>query len=239
MRSELEEQARKFATAAHARVDQKRKYTNAPYITHPAAVVEIMRSVPHTEEMLAAAWLHDTVEDTGTKLIEIRVLLGRAVADLVEWLTDVSKPEDGQRSVRKRLDLEHIAQAPADAQTVKLADLIDNSRSILERDPSFARVYLAEKRMLLQVLTRGDKTLYKMAQAIVEKNAAAFTTLARELSRSSVKKLERILEKSLRDKGLLEASLDANHVVWVTAKEDSQVIALLTQDVWDGVKGVT
>src|SRR5580704_307796 len=71
MRSELEEQARKFATAAHARVDQKRKYTNAPYITHPAAVVEIMRSVPHTEEMLAAAWLHDTVEDCGVGIAAI------------------------------------------------------------------------------------------------------------------------------------------------------------------------
>ncbi|VDZ55823.1 bifunctional (p)ppGpp synthetase II/ guanosine-3',5'-bis pyrophosphate 3'-pyrophosphohydrolase [Serratia odorifera] len=64
MSSTLVERARRYATKAHAAIDQRRKYTNAPYIVHPQAVVEIVRSVPHTDEMLAAAWLHDTVEDT-------------------------------------------------------------------------------------------------------------------------------------------------------------------------------
>jgi (p)ppGpp synthase/HD superfamily hydrolase len=165
--SSLEERARDFATAQHAAIDQRRKYTGEPYIHHPAAVAELVRSVPHTEEMIAAAWLHDTVEDTSATLDEVRARFGDAVAALVEHLTDVSKPEDGNRAQRKAIDLAHTAKASPDAKTVKLADLIDNSRSILERDPEFARVYIEEKRRLLEVLREGDPTLYSMANRIV------------------------------------------------------------------------
>jgi len=162
------DRARVFATAAHAAVGQVRKYTFEPYIVHPAEVAGIVAARPHDPEMVAAAWLHDTVEDTGVSIEDIRAEFGDKVAELVGWLTDVSKPEDGNRAVRKALDREHIAQAPAAAQTVKLADLIANSRSILAHDPEFARVFLAEKRMLLEVLTRGDAELMAQARCIVE-----------------------------------------------------------------------
>ena len=85
-------------------------------------------------------------------------------------LTDVSRPEDGNRAARKTLDREHIAKASPQAKTIKIADLIDNSRSIMAHDPQFARVYLAEKRLLLDVLTEGDPTLYAMARRIVDGN---------------------------------------------------------------------
>ena len=161
------ERARVFATAAHAAVGQVRKYTFEPYIVHPTEVASIVATVPHTNEMLAAAYLHDTVEDTGVSIVDIQVEFGNEVASLVSWLTDVSKPEQGNRAVRKAIDREHTAMAPAAAQTVKLADLIANSRSILAHDPAFARVYLEEKRMLLEVLTRGDATLMAQARRIV------------------------------------------------------------------------
>lgn len=161
------ERARIFATAAHAAVKQVRKYTGEPYIVHPSEVASIVATVPHTNEMLAAAYLHDTVEDTGVTIEDIRAEFGDAVVELVGWLTDVSKPADGNRAVRKAIDREHTAMAPADAATVKLADLISNSRSILAHDPTFAKVYLEEKRMLLEVLTRGDTTLMAEARRIV------------------------------------------------------------------------
>jgi len=162
------ERARVFATAAHAAVKQVRKYTFEPYIVHPAEVAGMIDSLEGaTFEMVAAAWLHDVVEDTGVSLEVIRAEFGDKVAELVGWLTDVSKPEDGNRAVRKAIDREHTARAPAEAQTVKLADLIANSRSILAHDPAFARVYLEEKRMLLEVLTRGDATLMAQARRIV------------------------------------------------------------------------
>ena len=161
--TDIVEKARVFATAAHAAVSQLRKYTHEPYIVHPTEVVSIVRTVPHTPAMLSAAWLHDVVEDTGVPIETIRTEFGEEVAELVGWLTDVSRPEQGNRSVRKAIDRAHTAMAPAAAQTVKLADLISNSRSIMAHDPKFAVTYLAEKLQLLMVMTRGDATL--MAEA--------------------------------------------------------------------------
>lgn len=160
----LVETAQVFAGAAHRAVKQLRKYTNEPYIVHPAEVARIVATVPEaTEEMIAAAWLHDVVEDTGVTLDEIHLYFGADVAKLVFWLTDASKPEDGNRAARKAIDREHIAKAPAEAQTIKLADLISNTKSIVEHDPAFAVIYLEEKKMLLDVMTRGDARL--MAEA--------------------------------------------------------------------------
>ena len=158
------ERARVFATAAHAAVAQLRKYTNEPYIVHPAEVASIVRSVPHTDAMLAAAWLHDVVEDTGVTLETVRAEFGDEVAELVGWLTDVSRPDHGNRAARKAVDRAHSAMAPAAAQTVKLADLISNTRSILEHDQKFAKTYLEEKRLLLEVMTKGDATLMAIAR---------------------------------------------------------------------------
>jgi guanosine-3',5'-bis(diphosphate) 3'-pyrophosphohydrolase len=165
MSVELILKARTFAVAAHAAVAQLRKYTNEPYIVHPAEVFSIVSTVPGaTPEMLAAAWLHDVVEDTGVTIEVIKQEFGQEVADLVGWLTDVSRPEQGNRATRKAIDRAHTAMAPAAAQTVKLADLISNTRSIVEHDPDFAKTYLAEKRLLLEVMTKGDPVLLAQAR---------------------------------------------------------------------------
>lgn len=160
--------AQVYAMAAHAAVGQKRKYTGEPYIVHPAEVASIVARVPGaTPDMVAAAWLHDVVEDTGCTFTDIHMAFGIDIATLVGWLTDVSRPEDGNRAKRKAMDREHTAAAPAEAQTIKLADLISNSRSIMQHDPEFARVYLEEKRLLLEVLTKGDPSLHAEASAFL------------------------------------------------------------------------
>ena len=160
----LVEHARMFAHGAHFAVGQLRKYTNEPYIVHPFEVASIVATVPSaTPEMIAAAWLHDVVEDTEVTLDQIHLVFGADVAKLVFWLTDTSKPEDGNRAARKAIDRAHIAAAPAEAQTVKLADLISNTKSIMAHDPEFAKVYLEEKRLLLEVMTKGHPAL--MAEA--------------------------------------------------------------------------
>lgn len=161
--------ARTFALAAHSAVAQLRKYTNEPYIVHPQEVARIVGTVPHSYEMLAAAWLHDVVEDTGVTIEVIRAEFGEQVAELVGWLTDVSRPEQGNRATRKAIDRAHTAMAPKDAQTIKLADLISNCSSILEYDPEFAKTYLEEKRLLLEVLSKGDRELWQQANSIVSK----------------------------------------------------------------------
>ena len=100
---DMESRALSFATAAHASIDQRRKYTGEPYIVHPVAVAEIVRSVPHTPEMIAAAYLHDVVEDTPVTIAEIESEFGSTISGLVGWLTDVSAPSDGNRRSRMRL----------------------------------------------------------------------------------------------------------------------------------------
>lgn len=165
--SDLVKKALKFATQAHG--EQKRKYTGQPYIVHPVEVMNIVKTVEHDDEMLAAALLHDVVEDTPVTIEEIEELFGSDVASLVSDLTDVSKPEDGNRKFRKAMDREHSAAASARAQTIKLADLISNGVDILEHDRHFAKVFLAEKDLLLDVLTKGDKSLWKKAAEIVSK----------------------------------------------------------------------
>lgn len=163
----LETRAKEFASYHHARINQRRKYTGEPYITHPEAVAEIVRAVPHTEEMLAAAWLHDTVEDTEATFAEVEAMFGVEVCCLVEQLTDVSSAHDGLREHRKEMDRRHMERASPAAKTVKLADLIHNSESIVRMNPKFAKVYLEEKRELLKVLKEGDPILYAKASELL------------------------------------------------------------------------
>ena len=150
-----------FAAEAHG--NQRRKYTGEPYLVHPMAVSRLVVSAGGDRQMVVAALLHDTVEDTPVTFQDIRAAFGRDVMELVEDLTDVSRPQDGNRKVRKRIDREHTAMASPRAKTIKIADLIDNTRSIVEHDAAFARVYLAEKRLLLEVLQQGHPVLYGMA----------------------------------------------------------------------------
>lgn len=147
--------------------DQKRKYTGEPYWHHPEAVAMLVKTVTHTDMMIAAAYMHDLLEDTMYTERQMRFDFGDGVTDLVKWLSDVSKPSDGNREARKAIDRAHIAAGPPAAKTIKLADLIDNSKSIIARDPDFARTYLKEKRLLLnEALAGGDPILWNIADAI-------------------------------------------------------------------------
>lgn len=163
--SQIVLKARAFATAAHT--GQVRKYTKEPYIVHPIEVMQIVMTVKHDEAMLAAALLHDVVEDTDYTIEDILREFGPDVASLVDDLTDVSRPEDGNRAHRKSLDRAHSAKASPRAQTVKLADLISNARDIVKHDQKFAKVFLDEKRQLLEVMTLGDSSLYALAKSLV------------------------------------------------------------------------
>jgi hypothetical protein len=165
--SDLIAEARRFATEAHERIDQRRKYSNQPYQEHLKAVAEQVASVTDDAEMIAAAWLHDTVEDTPATFGDLERAFGRAVRDLVADLTDVSRPSDGNRAERKAIDRHHLAQASARAKTVKLADLIDNCTDICRHDAGFARIYLREAAALLDVLGEGDVRLYRRAQQAI------------------------------------------------------------------------
>jgi len=148
--------ARAFAIAAHEACGQKRKYSGEPYWFHPARVASAVSIHGMDDACIAAAWLHDVIEDTEVELDTISGMFGFDIARLVQELTKVSKPEDGNRATRKALDRAYLAKASAEAQTIKCFDILDNMTDIWENDPDFAERYSKEKIEMLNVMTRAD-----------------------------------------------------------------------------------
>lgn len=163
--SDLEQHVATFAAWAHQ--GQQRKYTGEPYTVHLDEVADIVATVAHTEAMLAAARLHDTLEDTPVARDVIEREFGAEVTRLVVELTDVATLADGNRRERKAIENARLAGISDQGQTIKLADLISNTRSIMAHDRDFAAVYLKEKAALLEVLTRGDRQLWSQARDLV------------------------------------------------------------------------
>jgi guanosine-3',5'-bis(diphosphate) 3'-pyrophosphohydrolase len=157
--------AMQFAREAHK--DQVRKYTGNPYVDHLAEVAGIVATVSsqylHLEQdMLAAAWLHDSIEDQGVTLEQLDFEFNGIVASAVMQLSDL---ETGSRAERKAASRARLAAAWPFVQTIKCADLISNTSSIVKHDPRFAVTYLEEKRLLLDVLTEADPRLLEIARA--------------------------------------------------------------------------
>jgi hypothetical protein len=163
---DLVQRARDFAIAAHSNMNHRRKYTKASYSEHLQNVVDLVADVSNDAEILAGAWLHDVVEDTPATLEEVEAAFGKSVAHLVDCLTHVSRPSDGNHSVRKEIDRQHLARADAKAKTIELADLIDNCRDICKHNKRFAKMFLEDMAALLQVLSEGDPRLYVLAHKI-------------------------------------------------------------------------
>lgn len=155
--------AAKFATQAHG--PQVRKYTGEPYVCHCLDVANVVAPYA-TPEMIAAALLHDTIEDTDVTREDIDREFGSVVAALVWDLTD--QCHDGNRATRKAAEAQRLGKISPDAQTIKLADFISNTASIVEHDPGFAKIYLREKLRILSVMTAGNVELYSRAIAQIE-----------------------------------------------------------------------
>lgn len=127
---------RALAFAAHKHRDQRRKDAVAsPYINHPIALAEVLAREGGVDdiEVLAAALLHDTIEDTDTTGQELRREFGDRIAGIVAEVTDDTKLP---KADRKRLQIEHAAGLSAAAKLVKLADKICNLRDVAGRPPA-------------------------------------------------------------------------------------------------------
>jgi (p)ppGpp synthase/HD superfamily hydrolase len=171
------EEVRSFADRAHG--TQKRKYSGERYIAHPVRVMETCAGFTNDQAVLAAALLHDVLEDTpvteGEMLDFLRQIMSPEIAartlTLVVELTDVyvKKNYPGMnRRVRKAREAERLSNVSADAQTIKYADLIDNSTNIFVHDPDFAIVFIHEGKTLLQKMQKGHPELRYRAMKVVE-----------------------------------------------------------------------
>ena len=176
--SDLIRRASDFARCAHGAIDQRRKYTNQPYIVHPEAVARLVASITDDPVTIAAAWLHDVVEDTPVTIGEIRGEFGDDVARLVADLTNVARKSDGNREKRNAIDRKHSAGADPRAKTVKLADVIHNVTDMARQDPDYAPIYCREKERLLDGLTEGNSELYQQAATLLTRLNEQFKNAA-------------------------------------------------------------
>jgi guanosine-3',5'-bis(diphosphate) 3'-pyrophosphohydrolase len=126
--------ALEFAAWKHR--DQRRKDTSAsPYINHPIAPATVLRIEGNVDDpvVLAAALLHDTIEDTETSWQELRGAFGEEIADVVLELTDTKWLD---KTTRKRLQVQKASTSADRAKLVKLADKICNLRDMLASPPA-------------------------------------------------------------------------------------------------------
>ncbi|MGH8558426.1 MAG: HD domain-containing protein [Methylococcales bacterium] len=123
-----------FAAKKHR--DQRRKdHVSSPYINHPIAVALMLAEIGNVDdpEVIAAALLHDTVEDTDTSPEELEVQFGARVRSLVEEVTD---DKSLKKMERKRRQIEHASQLSSGAALVKLGDKISNVTDITNAPPA-------------------------------------------------------------------------------------------------------
>jgi (p)ppGpp synthase/HD superfamily hydrolase len=143
--------------AMEAHHKQVRKYTGEPYWTHCLAVARQVEEWGGTPEMIAAAYLHDVLEDTDYPLTRLYEVFGSPVVNIVRELTDEYTKERYptlNRAERKDAEARRLGRISLEARVVKLADINDNTSSIVAHDPNFARTYLREKAFVLAMI--GD-----------------------------------------------------------------------------------
>jgi len=124
------------AFAAEKHKHQRRKDASAyPYINHLIAAASVLAEEGEVadEELLLAAILHDSVEDTETSFVEIEEQFGKSVAGIVREVTD---DKTLPKAERKRLQEEHSPQASSQAKQLKIADKICNIRDIVHNPPA-------------------------------------------------------------------------------------------------------
>ena len=168
--------AREYFHRAHDSIGQKRKYTGLPYWVHTDEVEKLVASVGADEATRIAAQGHDTLEDVTTvddsiyNLKNIVFNFGSEVGSIIVDLTDIytsANFPNMNRAARKAAEAARLAGVSAKAQTVKLADLISNTRDIVVNDAGFAVTYLREKEVILAGLTRGNHELFKLATELL------------------------------------------------------------------------
>lgn len=131
LNTDLLDRAIVFAVKAHAGAERRGK--GFPYIVHPLEAVAIVATMTSDQELLAAAVLHDTVEDTNVTLEEIRAEFGDRVATLVAYESEERNDEENAKKswhARKQAAIARLAEAPHDAKVVALGDKLSNMRTI-------------------------------------------------------------------------------------------------------------
>lgn len=153
--------AAQFARQAHT--GQKRKYDGRDYISHPARVAGMVALHPGSSATwVAAAYLHDVLEDTDTTVEQLRRLF---LPEVVRIVVELTNTEEGNRATRKRLANARLAQASRPARIIKLLDREDNltdlyfETSIWDTGTTFLRRYAEETKELVAAIGHTDEEI--------------------------------------------------------------------------------
>lgn len=162
-----------FAAQKH-RGQMRKGNDDAPYINHPLEVVKLLTDIGKIEdfEILIAAVLHDTLEDTKTSTEEITVHFGDKICKMVVELTD---DQSLSKSERKELQIEHAPHLSPGAKLVKLADKISNIRDVIENPPKHwpvarRREYVEWGKKVVAGLRGSNKYLENYFDELVERS---------------------------------------------------------------------
>lgn len=158
IKSPLLEKAKQFASERHA--SQERKYEKTPYINHPIAVTDRVMEFSNNVEIIAAALLHDTIEDTPTKFEEIQKEFGEIVAGIVNELT--SDKEQAQLIGKDKYLTHKINHMSNNARLIKLADREHNVKDLGKAPIEFQKRYAADTAYILNHLEFQPSTTEKL-----------------------------------------------------------------------------
>jgi guanosine-3',5'-bis(diphosphate) 3'-pyrophosphohydrolase len=176
-RNKILDKVLQFADNAHG--SQMRKYTPERYIVHPIRVMETCKEFDPSLTVLSAALLHDVIEDTAVTDVELLQFLRTVMnehdaedtlaltIELTDVYTKAAYPQ-WNRKQRKSREHERAGHTSPKAQTIKYADIIDNTREITVQDRAFAPRYLRECLEILKVANKGNPNLYKLALTEVQ-----------------------------------------------------------------------
>jgi len=142
-----------FAQMAHE--GQTRKYTGERYFVHCDAVATAVARQTNDYRVIAAAYLHDVLEDTNADEKVMRKKFGDFVIDMVVEMTDVFTTKEFpylNRKIRKELECLRMKGMSPNAKLIKRCDIADNTTSIVAHDPDFAKTYLVEKAAVLEAI---------------------------------------------------------------------------------------
>jgi hypothetical protein len=165
--------ARSFAASHSQRITISREPGLQTASSHLKSVAQIVASVSQDEKAIAAAWLHDIVEDTGVTIGDIEREFGVEVAKLVGEVSVFNEPVEGNQMGSAEFVTRHFAHASAEAKTIKLADLIDTCNDLYKCHPAALRAYAAQANELAAAFEGGDASLLERLARDLKKYAAA------------------------------------------------------------------
>lgn len=173
--NKLLEKAYLFAEKAHSGQFRKYHESKVPYFEHVKRVAtKVSEQLDSTDKMIAAAVLHDVIEDCNVSKTELLEKFGSEVAALVDELTNKSKgmkKPDGSnynRAERKEIDRNRLKNSSAQAKLIKLCDRIDNLNDMINAPKDFINVYCKESKSLLDVLRGTSPELEQELESIIK-----------------------------------------------------------------------